>query len=454
MSNLAIKAELRALKYLRNVNEKKISESIDYIKSIHRNDDGFITIGVKDEEGNFYQWNYAETEIIKEDAIQYFHSLRLNTYASINSFFIPVRNTNNIRRINALYIDIDNHKDKVSKEMIVDLIKHLEGEYYNKLIPKPSITVSTGRGIQLVMLLEHLPKQGLKFWQNIENEMVKRLEKLDYKGFKVDVSCTDVTRVFRIGGTYNTNSKSYCEVLEINDNVYRLDQLKKDYFKYVPKTTRKRKNKIINITSGQIGLNTYELHWKRREDIERLQDLREGDCEGLREVMCFLYRYYTCLIDGNCKKAIDKMLKFNQKFSEPLPLHEVIKATESAEKGYKAYLESLNSSDNTKVYDSELKAYNLKGYNYTNAKLIRILKVTEEEQREGNLLILISKEEKYRRNNIRRTPRNEEGLTKKQQELEELKERILELKEQGLSLRKIAEKLEITLGKVQRCIKK
>lgn len=450
MSNLAIKTELKALKYFKSIDDRKINQSINYLKSIHRNDDGFITIGIKDMEGNFYQWNYSECEVTEKDVIQYFHSLKLNTYASINSFFIPVRDSNNIRRINALYIDIDNHKDIVTKEMVTDLIEHLEDKYYNNLIPKPSITVNTGRGIQLIMLLEHLPKQGLKFWQNIENEMVKRLEKLDYKGFKVDVSCTDVTRVFRIGGTYNTNSKTYCEVLEVNDQVYRLDQLKKDYFKYIPKTTRKRKNKVINLTSGKVGLNTYELHWKRREDIERVQAIRNGECEGLREIMCFLYRYYTCLIDGNCNKALDKMLKFNQKFSEPLPLHEVIKATESAEKGYKAYIESLDGSDILKVYDNELKAYRLNGYNYTNAKLIKILKITEEEQ--GQLLILISRKEKYKRNNSNRREkrRNKDGLTKREQQKQDTIQAIKVLKNKGLKQIEIAKKLNKGIATIKR----
>ena len=61
---------------------------------------------------------------------------------------------------------------------------------------------------------------------------------------------------------------------------------------------------------------------------------------------------------------------------------------------------------------------------------------------------------KNRRNNERRTPRNEEGLTPKQAELKELNSKVVELKEQGLSLRKIAEQLNITLGKVQRVLKK
>ena len=50
--------------------------------------------------------------------------------------------------------------------------------------------------------------------------------------------------------------------------------------------------------------------------------------------------------------------------------------------------------------------------------------------------------------------RNEKGLTPKQAELQELKVKVLELKAQGLSLRKISEELNITLGKVQRVLKK
>ena len=80
-----------------------------------------------------------------------------------------------------------------------------------------------------------------------------------------------------------------------------------------------------------------------------------------------------------------------------------------------------------------------------------MLEITDNEQKE--LKTIISTKEKYRRNNERRTPRNENGLTKKQQELEELKGQALELKEQGFSFRKIAEKLNITLGKVQRVLK-
>ena len=66
----------------------------------------------------------------------------------------------------------------------------------------------------------------------------------------------------------------------------------------------------------------------------------------------------------------------------------------------------------------------------------------------GALVIFFDK-----RKNNKRTPRNEEGLTQKQQELKELTEKILILKQNELSYRSIAEQLGITLGKVQRYLK-
>ena len=77
-----------------------------------------------------------------------------------------------------------------------------------------------------------------------------------------------------------------------------------------------------------------------------------------------------------------------------------------------------------------------------------------EEQEQRKLITIISTEEKYRRNNERRTPRNEEGLTPKQAELKELKIKVLELKGQGLSNRAIAKELKCSEGKIRTILKK
>lgn len=46
------------------------------------------------------------------------------------------------------------------------------------------------------------------------------------------------------------------------------------------------------------------------------------------------------------------------------------------------------------------------------------------------------------------------GLTQKQQELKELKEKIVELKQQGLSNRAIAKELNCSEGKIRSILKK
>lgn len=108
----------------------------------------------------------------------------------------------------------------------------------------------------------------------------------------------------------------------------------------------------------------------------------------------------------------------------------------------------------------EMRNFDLKGhrelilflYRYTNARLIELLEITEAEQ--VNLGSIIGTREKYRRNNERRTPRNKNGNTNKQQELLDKKNEVLILKNKGYSLRDIAKSLDISLGKVQRLLKK
>ena len=76
------------------------------------------------------------------------------------------------------------------------------------------------------------------------------------------------------------------------------------------------------------------------------------------------------------------------------------------------------------------------------------------------MITIISGKEKYSRSaEVKKAKQkakssNENGLTKKQQEMIDIKAKVEELKLEGLSLRMIAERLDMSLGKVQRVLKK
>ena len=91
---------------------------------------------------------------------------------------------------------------------------------------------------------------------------------------------------------------------------------------------------------------------------------------------------------------------------------------------------------------------------YSNAKLISLLDITEEEQKE--LSTIISTKEKYRRNNLRRynERRDKEGKTAKEREIADRLAKIRELKQKKFTNKEIAEKLGITERTVRNELKK
>ena len=184
--------------------------------------------------------------------------------------------------------------------------------------------------------------------------------------------------------------------------------------------------------------NHYTLNKSRIEDFKTIVELRGYDVEGYRNSLIMYYSYhYRLIYDVTVNELIEEVKTFNNSFKKPYNARQLVSVCRSINKTVKHFRE-----DNTKVYK------------FTNNYIIYSLNLTEQEKRK--LKTIISTEEKYRRKNTKRNAarRNEKGLTPKQAELQELKVKVLELKAQGLSLRKISEELNITLGKVQRVLKK
>ncbi|MEG0844288.1 DNA-binding response regulator [Clostridium sp.] len=383
----------------------------EHINVLHGSSKGYITIASKN--GNYKQWHYKENEITgnEEDIIEV-----INSYISQNTFYKPQRRIENIKELRALYIDIDIYNTNYTKEGV---IYFLENDMYGK-IPRPNFIIDSGRGLYYVLLIEAVPSMALPLWYSIQRYLYENL-----KEFGADAKALDPTRILRIPGSINSKSNSRVEVLEYYDYRYTLREIQENYLPDLKEKREKKKGRPKKVVSLY---NEYSLYHARILDIAKICEMRHFDLKGHRELILFLYRYYSCSFTHDESEALNKVLELNQMFKEPLSKREVERDTKSAER---YYIE--------------------KKYRYTNARLIELLEITEAEQ--INLVSIISTREKYRRNNERRTPRNKNGNTNKQQELLDKKNEVLILRNKGYSLRDIAKSLDISLGKVQRLLK-
>lgn len=355
-------------------------------------------------------------------------------YYTPNTFNSPIkRQRNYLWQLHRFYIDIDHKKGTRAIESF-EVVGAIEQLVENKKIPEPTEYINSGRGIHVYWDIANCHIMLLDLWEKIENYLfnqVKGIEK-DIENIEVDKRATDPTRLLRLPGTINSKDNSKCySMLKREDNIYNIFDLKKAYIK-PNKAYKKNKSNIAYLPTK----NLYTLNKSRLEDFKAIVSLRNGEVKGYRNTLIMLYSYHYRLINEiTVEELINITKEFNKSFREPYKIRELISVCRSVNRTVKHFQEDES-----------------KGYKFTNKYIIESLDISEQEQRK--LLTIISTDEKYRRKNEKRTPRNEEGLTPKQAELKELKVKVLELKGQGLSLRNIAKELNLTLGKVQRILKK
>ena len=134
------------LNNLAEVEDFDLEESKNHLINLHKNSKGYITIASKDP--NYKQWHYKSIDIIEntEDILNI-----INAYVSQNTFYKPQRRIENIKELRAIYIDIDCHKTKYSKEAVKFF---LEKDFYGTKIPQPNFLIDSGRGLYYVLLID------------------------------------------------------------------------------------------------------------------------------------------------------------------------------------------------------------------------------------------------------------------------------------------------------------
>jgi hypothetical protein len=426
-----------------NINPKFKDEAVKNISILHENDDGYIAIAAK--KGKEYvQYHYKANDLTYN--IGKAISLDANIYITPNSFFMPIRKIENIRKLNALYIDIDYYNIENLKTYDHErILAILENDYFGQDVPEPSFVIYTGRGLAVYWLIESVPIKVLPLWNSIQKFFVDKL-----KDMGADSKSIDGARIMRLAGSVNDKTGQRSKLYMYDENlVYTLRDIQNDYLPeltpYIDNPAYKgkgRKAKVVNFYT------LYSLHYARLNDILKLQEIRDGYCrnndgglteEGQREFMCFLYRYWYCCYCNDPVKALENILEFNQGFKKPLVNKEVEKITVQAEKAYEKWL-----------LDSPNGIYKRGGYNYKNETLINKLNITDAEMKV--MTTIIGPNEKLRRKleKEKEARRNEDGLTKREQQKQDTIIAIQKLKEQGLSQRKASKQLGKGIATIKR----
>ena len=412
-----------------------------------RTTDGWITLARRDPSTHrFKQYHYRPEEL----ASILTEWMGEDVYFSQNSFYKPQRRIDNIRQLRSLYVDLDVYRLNLTPEWVLG---KLEFEYFGQTIPDPNMVIFSGRGLVLIWHLVPVPYMAMPLWRAVENHLTDLLKSLG-----ADTKATDPTRIFRLAGTINSKNGSVVHAEQRHTYRYDLHELQ---YEYLPELTpsnqaqkkKGRKSKVLHL------FNVYTLHLTRARDIAKLVQLRNGDVEGYRETICFLYRYFTCCYTSDPEQALVDTLDLNGEFIHPLPVKEVTRATKSAEKAWEA--KSSTKADEA----AKAMGYPGAGYRLKNTTIIEWLDITPEEQRE--LSTIIGPQEKRRRKRVqyqidkekilkkKEIKRRQEGIIPRAEYLSQAdkkREEILRVikKNPQASIRKIAEMTGYSRSQVQR----
>lgn len=355
-------------------------------------------------------------------------NLNTNCYISINTFYKPERRVRSVRHLNAFFVDLDYYNKGISKE---DVFHAIEFFIHTDRMVEPTFVIDSGRGLYIIWKIEDVPgiyKQTKALYQHIQ-EYIYEL----FKDVGADASAKDIARVLRVPNSLHTKANKRVKVNYFNpDANYTMSMFQQfvDPFEiYRNKDSEKARNKPVNKRKRKSNIkhlfNIYTLYKARAGDLELLCKLRNYDLDGMRNNILFVYHYFMLHIHRDEKVALYHTLNLNDRFIDPLPENSVKSYIQSSVRAYYEHLEDRR-----------------KGYNYKNETLIDLYNITPEEQKQ--LQTIVSRREKYDRNNKRRTPRNEAGLTKKQQEIKARQDKVKTLHKQGLNPTQIAKNLGVT----------
>lgn len=352
----------------------------------------------------------------------FFVSPRADYYITVNSFCGFSRVANDLFSFHNFVIDLDCHLvlDHHLRDYYTShLLWCLENSLFSSTLMPPTSVVFTGRGLQLwwsivgiSVTYQHIYQEVLDFYLETIDSILVASPLDDLSMFHVDYAASkNPVGYFRLPGTINTRTNTLVS-WEKYGGTYDLLDL---YAKITPSPKQKallpEKPKSLDIISFT------SLAESRVSAFERLRNLRANDLgEEERNNFCFMV-YNALVISFGHDYAYAAMARFNSSFLSP-----------------------LSTSDLNNVISA---AFKKGGYQYTTEKIIEFLHITPIEAvkiglSQGESPYITKKERTKVLNHTKKDQRNK---------------KILELYDQGKSMKYIAETLELSFPTVDKVLK-
>ncbi|WP_220810480.1 LuxR C-terminal-related transcriptional regulator [Noviherbaspirillum aridicola] len=161
-----------------------------------------------------------------------------DTYLTVNQFF-HWRNVRQLKSLRACYVDIDG---------MMDLEAALDALHAAKM-PAPSFAVYSGRGLHLYWPLSPTPAKALPVWQRVQDAIVAALAPLG-----ADPKARDCARVLRLVGTVNAKNGAEVRGVVLTDAVWTMHELADEVL-----GTRDRMSKTAARTAPKMPVHQAEM---------------------------------------------------------------------------------------------------------------------------------------------------------------------------------------------------
>lgn len=342
-----------------------------FLNHLYTGRGGYVAHGTISVDGGYSERFMAASDVfsLSVDATQ-------NEYISLNTFLSPSkpdgsggRKVNNLKRLNALYLDIDCYKLGLSKD---DVLSRLERFYFGAKIPAPTFVMDSGRGLYLIWSINE-DRNALPRWSRVQQFLYESCKDLN-----ADPQALDAARILRVPSSVNQKNGVSVSVLRFNDVSYTLHRIIKDYpvsgvakrdskasrYGQATECQRRTAKWISSLTNTPIPdfssfRETYEyisIHRQKlpsrssRRDSSRrgerpsLHNMLEGRCDDLfrlfasrrgedcsREYALFLCRLWAYERTHDRAYAETMMLSLNRSFNVPFSVNYATSRTKSAE---------------------------------------------------------------------------------------------------------------------------